>query len=136
MNKLQPPSWATQLFRSFCNDHLSDAVLGDLMELYERRVSDIGKIKADLFFVWNVVQFVQPFALRKKKSSPQNHYAMFRNYFKIAFRSMSRQKMYTGIKIGGFAIGLAIPSGSDDDAYAALLFGPDITASLSVGGIL
>jgi putative ABC transport system permease protein len=107
MKKTQPPSWAIRLFRSFCNDHLSDAVLGDLVELYERRVSRLGKTKADLLFVWNVVQFVQPFAVRKKKSSPQNHYAMFRNYFKIAFRSMSRQKMYTGIKIGGFAIGLA-----------------------------
>lgn len=32
---------------------------------------------------------------------------MLRNYFKIAVRAMSRQKMYTGIKIGGFAIGLA-----------------------------
>ena len=32
---------------------------------------------------------------------------MFRNYFTIAVRSMSKQKMYTGIKIGGFAIGLA-----------------------------
>ncbi|AYB29962.1 ABC transporter permease [Chryseolinea soli] len=107
MNTPQPPSWATRLFRSYCNDHLSDAVLGDLTELYERRVSLLGKTRADLLFVWNVLQFVQPFALRKKKSSPQNHYAMFRNYFKIAFRSMSRQKMYTGIKIGGFAIGLA-----------------------------
>jgi putative ABC transport system permease protein len=32
---------------------------------------------------------------------------MFQNYFKIAWRSMSRQKMYTSIKIGGFALGLA-----------------------------
>jgi hypothetical protein len=39
--------------------------------------------------------------------------------------------------VAGFAIGLAVPSGgSDDDAYAALLFGPDTSASLSVGGIL
>src|SRR6186713_877664 len=32
---------------------------------------------------------------------------MLRNYFKIAWRTMSRQKMYTGITIGGFALGLA-----------------------------
>lgn len=32
---------------------------------------------------------------------------MFQNYFKIAWRTMSRQKMYTGITIGGFALGLA-----------------------------
>lgn len=32
---------------------------------------------------------------------------MFSNYLKIAWRSMNRQKMYTAIKIGGFALGLA-----------------------------
>ena len=32
---------------------------------------------------------------------------MFSNYIKIAWRSMNRQRMYTTIKIGGFALGLA-----------------------------
>ena len=32
---------------------------------------------------------------------------MFRNYFKIAWRSLSKQKMYSSIKIGGFALGIA-----------------------------
>ena len=107
MNKVQPPSWAVRLFRYYCNDHLSEGVLGDLEELHQRRVQRIGKTKADLLFIWNVIQFFQPFALRKKRSTSQNHAAMFRNYFTIAIRSMSKQKMYTGIKVGGFAIGLA-----------------------------
>lgn len=107
MKKTQPPAWAVRLFHSYCNDHLSDAVLGDLTALYQRRVHRIGKRKADLLFSWNIIQFIQPFALRRKKTTSQNHAAMFRNYFKIALRSMSKQKMYTGIKIGGFAIGLA-----------------------------
>jgi putative ABC transport system permease protein len=107
MNKLQPPSWAVRAFRSYCNDHLSDAVLGDLIELYARRIKRTSKWKADLLFIWGIIQFIQPFAIRKKKPTSLNQAAMFRNYFKIAFRSMSKQKMYTGIKIGGFAIGLA-----------------------------
>lgn len=32
---------------------------------------------------------------------------MFSNHFRIARRAMARQKMYTAIKIGGFAVGLA-----------------------------
>jgi putative ABC transport system permease protein len=32
---------------------------------------------------------------------------MYRSYFKIAWRNMSAQKMYTLIKIGGFALGLS-----------------------------
>ncbi len=33
---------------------------------------------------------------------------MFRNYFKIAFRNLSKQKLYTGINVLGLAIGIAI----------------------------
>lgn len=32
---------------------------------------------------------------------------MIRNYFKIAYRQLLRQKMYAAIKIGGFALGIA-----------------------------
>src|SRR5207249_1645602 len=41
------------------------------------------------------------------KSSPQNRIAMFKNYFKISWRSISKQRMYSSIKIGGFALGIA-----------------------------
>ena len=32
---------------------------------------------------------------------------MFKNYFKIIWRGMFRQKMYSLVKIGGFALGIA-----------------------------
>jgi putative ABC transport system permease protein len=32
---------------------------------------------------------------------------MFKNYFKIAWRNLTKQKMYSSIKIGGFALGIA-----------------------------
>jgi len=104
--KESPPKWAVRFFRWYCNDHLSEAVLGDMLELYVRRKKKLEKRKADLLFLWNVLCFLQPFAL-KRKSSPQNNIAMFENYLKIAWRIMSRQKMYAGIKIGGFAVGIA-----------------------------
>jgi putative ABC transport system permease protein len=68
----------------------------------------MSKRRADLLFAFNVLQFLQPFAIRKKHSSTQlNRLDMFSSYLKIAWRTMSRQKMYTSIKIGGFALGLA-----------------------------
>src|SRR5262249_47384615 len=102
-----PPAWALRFFRWYCNDHLSEAVLGDLLELHTRRCESIGKRRADLMFVLNVFQFLRPFALKKCSSSPVNQIDMFSSYFKIGWRTMSRQKMYTGITIGGFALGLA-----------------------------
>ena len=106
--KPTPPKWATRFLRWFCSDHLAEAVLGDLEELYERRLEKLGKRSADLLFVANVIQFLQPFAFRKRNyRSTLNQRDMFQNYFKIAWRTMSRQKMYAGITIGGFALGLA-----------------------------
>ncbi|HEY1871127.1 MAG TPA: hypothetical protein VGG71_08720, partial [Chitinophagaceae bacterium] len=32
---------------------------------------------------------------------------MFKNYFKIAARHLTKQKMYSAIKIGGFALSIA-----------------------------
>jgi len=110
-NKIQhdgPPRWAVRFFRWYCNDYLSEAALGDFLELYDRRRASLGKRKADLLFIGNVLTFLQPFALRKKrKSYALNEIAMFENYFKIAWRTMARQKMYTGITVGGLALGLA-----------------------------
>src|SRR3954447_12601089 len=103
-----PPKLIIRFFRWFCNDHLSDAVLGDMLELYQRRRKKLGKRRADWLFLWNVICFLQPFAIRNKRNlSPQNNIAMLENYLKITWRTMARQKMYTGIKVGGFAIGLA-----------------------------
>lgn len=103
-----PPRWAIKLFRWFCNDQLCDAVLGDLLELYDRRRASMGKFKADLLFVWNVIQFIQPFAIRKKSPSQDvNTFGMIKNYFTVARRNMAKNKMHTTITIGGFALGLA-----------------------------
>jgi putative ABC transport system permease protein len=108
MKQGNPPRWAIKFFRWFCNDHLSDAVLGDLLEMYDRCRVRSGKFKADLFFISNIIQFIQPFAIRKHSgSSPVNTFGMIQNYFKVARRNMARNKMHTGITIGGFALGLA-----------------------------
>jgi putative ABC transport system permease protein len=107
LQNASPPKWAIRFFRWYCHEHLSEAVVGDMLELYTRRRQKLGKRKADLLFIWNVLCFLQPFALKRKSNSSLNQYAMFANYVKIAWRTMSRQKMYAGIKVGGFAIGLA-----------------------------
>ena len=107
MKSTSPPAWAIRFFKWFCNAHLSEAVLGDLLDLYERRRQTIAKWKADLLFVWNVCQFLQPFAVRKPRFRPQTNMSMFKNFMVVATRNMARQKMFTSIKVGGFALGLA-----------------------------
>jgi putative ABC transport system permease protein len=104
---LTPPRWALRLFKWFCNDHLSEAVLGDMMELYERRRDSMPRWKADALFVSNVIQFIQPFAIRGKSSPSLNTFGMYKNYFTIAWRTFLKSKGYSFINIVGLAVGLS-----------------------------
>lgn len=45
--------------------------------------------------------------MRKSRSVYLNQYAMVKSYFRIAWRNLAKNKMYSSIKIGGFAIGIA-----------------------------
>ena len=109
MNPVHPPEWARKFLLWFCREDLAEAVLGDLEELYGRQFHRLGKRKADWLFALHVILFFQPFAFKKRsRSTPSNHIDMFQHYFKISWRNLRRQKMYSAIKIGGFSIGIAI----------------------------
>ncbi len=104
----QPPRWSSKFLRWFCNDDLVDGVEGDLYELYQRRVSRYGKRRADLLYCFNVMFFLQPFAIRKRQPGKKsNAIDMLRNYFRIAWRSMNKSKSVAFINILGLAIGIA-----------------------------
>lgn len=108
MNPIHPPRWAKKFLLWFCREDLAEAVLGDMEELYGRRCLRYGKRKADWLFVWNVILFFQPFAFKKRSSTPSIQIVMFQHYVKVAWRNLNRQVMYSSIKIGGLSIGIAI----------------------------
>jgi len=103
----QPPKIFIRFFRWYCNDHLAEAVLGDLLELYERRRKKIGQRKADFLFLWNVICFLQPFAL-KRKSTPSNQTTMIKSYFIIGWRNLIKNKGYASLNIIGLASGMVV----------------------------
>lgn len=108
MRENLPPKWAMRLFSWYCKDELKDAILGDMLELYHRRCSKIGRRKADWLFIWNVLHFFQPFVLKRNLKLHSNHTAMLHHHIKITWRTLVKDKLYATIKIGGFALGIAI----------------------------
>ncbi len=106
-NKKKPPRLANRFLRWYCRAELLDEVAGDLYELFQRRVVDKGIWKAKALYWLNVLMFLHPDYIRKRKYHPTNHMAMFRNYFKIGWRNLIKQKMYSAIKVGGLALGVA-----------------------------
>ncbi|HCZ37573.1 MAG TPA: cell division protein FtsX [Cytophagales bacterium] len=102
-----PPRWAIRFFKWLCNDHLVEAVLGDMIELYERRRKSMPRWKANLLFIANVLQFIQPFAIRGKSSQSLNTISMYKNYLTITWRTFRKSTGYSVINIAGLAVGLS-----------------------------
>ena len=107
-----PPRWAHWLLIRLHPDDTLEEVEGDLVELYTYWYNRSGKTQATLRYLLNVVSVLPPFVLRRKRN--EDYYqpsilnaTMLRNYLKIAFRNLKRQKVSTSINIVGLAIGLA-----------------------------
>src|SRR5258707_15733040 len=100
-NKNKPPNLFLKFFRLYCHPKLRDHIEGDLLECYNEQVREKGKRKADLKFVIDVLLLVRPGIIKPMdRNRNLNTYGMYKSYFKIAWRTMSRQKMYSAIKIG------------------------------------
>ncbi len=108
MKSTAPPDFFLLFFRWFCHPKLRDAIEGDLMELYQERLKQKGKRYANRKFIADVLLLFRPGIIKPiNKIQTTNQYAMLNTYFKIGWRNLVNQKMYSLIKIGGFAIGIA-----------------------------
>jgi putative ABC transport system permease protein len=78
------------------------------MELYNEKLNASTKQKADFRFIIDVLLLFRPGIIKPiGNHQSSNNIAMFKNYFVISWRSLTRQKMYSAIKIGGLAAGVA-----------------------------
>ncbi len=98
-----------RFFRWFCDRSLHRYIEGDLFELYRERLQRSGKIKADLRFALDVILLFRPGIIRPLFTY-QNTTAMgiYKNYVKIGWRNLLRNKGYSMINIGGLAAGMAV----------------------------
>ena len=115
MNPIQPPRLADQLLRFFCAPHRLEEVQGDLHEEFAYQVKRIGERRARWRYWRDVLGFVKPFAIKQKSASQRhNTYSktyflnltMLRNYIKIAWRNLQKNKVAGFINVLGLTLGL------------------------------
>lgn len=106
--KLSPPGWATRFLQWYCAPHLLEEVQGDLQEEFEFQVGRIGLIRARLDYIRNVIGFIKPFAIKRKKSpyAKSASMNMFRHHLTVAVRNVVRQKAFSTINVSGLSLGL------------------------------
>lgn len=107
-----PPAWSNRLLAWLGHPDTLEETTGDMLEMYQYRLKQFGKRKADWLYVVDTFRLLRPLARskRKEKYSSGNSLSlvMIRNYFKIAVRNLLKNKGYAGINITGLAVGMAV----------------------------
>jgi putative ABC transport system permease protein len=115
---IRPVRWAEWLMERITAAHIREEVLGDLQELFEKRVRRYGPAKANLMYVLEMVLLLHPRLWRKPAQHTQlnsnftfdskpNPTAMISNFLKIAFRKLRHHKSYTIINVVSLSLGIA-----------------------------
>lgn len=101
---------ATALIRWRVAQPRQDEVLDDIEEVYALDIERVGKGRAQLLY-WGHALNIALFGIGKPDDEPAyetaNPIDMYRNYLKVALRTIHRQKAYTLINVLGLAVGLA-----------------------------
>ncbi len=105
--KRTPPPLATRFLRWYCHPDLLDEVEGDLHELFQRRVEAKGLKKAEACYCLNVLMFLHPDYIRKRRYRPINYMTMLRHNLLLTYRSFKRYRSSFFINLVGLSSGLA-----------------------------
>ena len=104
-----PPRLFLRFFRWYCHPRLVKPIEGDLMELYEERVQELGKKKADKLFIKDTLLLFRKDIIKPSEGSTKlNCYGMFKNYFKVGIRNILKYKTFSFINIFGLAVAMAV----------------------------
>lgn len=102
----RPPRLALIMLKWIMPEAIYDDVSGDLVELFHWRIKRMSLFKARLYFVKDTLFSMRNISLRRKVSH-KNSTAMFKNYFKVAYRNIVRHKFYSFANTFSLAFGIA-----------------------------
>jgi putative ABC transport system permease protein len=108
MNNSHPPKLLLWFFRWYCDPDFAEDIEGDLLERFEHRVEEQGSKYAKWHFTKDVLRLFRPGIIKTLSGTKKmNQYDMFKNYIKIAFRNIGKQRTSSLLNIMGLSLGIA-----------------------------
>ena len=102
--KYSSPKLARYFLKLMSVYQINHSIIEDFEETYQEKVLEKGKVKANLWYWGNTLRSFPKYL----KLVVFCRLFMLKNYFKICFRSLERNKLYSFVNIFGLALGLAI----------------------------
>ncbi|WP_436514644.1 ABC transporter permease [Ekhidna sp. To15] len=107
MKNPEPPKLAEKFLLLFLKEGLAEEVLGDLDEKFYRTIEKKSLRRAKLNYLYQVFNYLRPFAFKFFKSNSIIP-TMIKHNFKISYRVLIKNKVFSAINIGGLAMGMTV----------------------------
>lgn len=103
-----PPRWPQSILRLLIRERYLEEVEGDMEERFQDNWEVFGANKAKRLYYTDTFKLLRPQLIKGLSGGQQlNHFGMILNHLKVALRQMKKQKVFSTIKLGGFALGIA-----------------------------
>jgi putative ABC transport system permease protein len=107
MTRAEPPRFILRFLKSFCKPEYHADIEGDLLEIYDKRVEDHGRTRANLRLFKDVLLLCRPGIIR----SATIHHAltnngMIKSYFIMGWRNLWKSKLYSSLNVLGLTFGM------------------------------
>lgn len=107
MKRPEPPRVLMRFLKWFCKPEYHADIEGDLLELYERRLSGRGKADANLRLFKDVLFLFRPGIIRTPSiHQPLTNNGMIRSYVLLGWRNLWKSKLYSTLNILGLTFGM------------------------------
>jgi putative ABC transport system permease protein len=102
-----PPRYILRFLKAFCKPEYHGDIEGDLLELYEKREDRWGRTRAHVLLVKDVLFLCRPGIIRSANVlQPLKFNGMIVSYFKMGWRSLAKNKLYSALNITGLTFGI------------------------------
>lgn len=107
-NAKHSPKLAERFLCWFLKPMLKEEVLGDLQEKYQMYSSEGNYRTAQIWYWYQVLNYLRPFAIRPDLFRHLNPFFMLRHNLKVSSRNLIRDKGYSFLNICGLALGMTV----------------------------
>jgi putative ABC transport system permease protein len=107
MKNSMPPRFLLRFLKWFCKPEYHADIEGDLLEFYERRVTETGRRRANMSLLKDVLLLFRPGIIRSASiPQPLTNNGMIKSYFIMGWRNLWKSKLYSSLNVIGLTFGM------------------------------